>query len=97
MASLQKTRQAEQDLIEIWRYTFEKWGETQADAYLRKIEACFEKIGKGTAPLKLLPDNVRYIRCEHHFIFLLMDSKPIVIALLHEKMDMLARLKKRLG
>ena len=97
MSSIQKTCQAEEDLIAIWRYTAVKWGETQADKYIRKIEACFEKIGQGSALLRTLTENVQFIRCEHHYIFILTGKKPIVIAILHEKMDFLARLKKRLN
>ena len=96
MPTLQKTRQVEQDLVEIWLYTAEKWGETQADKYLHKIEACFEKISRGSALLKPLVKNVQFIRCEHHDIFLLAGKKPVVIAVLHEKMDILTRLRKRL-
>ncbi len=96
MADLQKTIQVEQDLIDIWRYTDEKWGEAQADKYLFKLEACFKKISRGEVVLKNLTEKIQYIRCEHHYIFLLATKKPIVIAVLHEKMDMLMRLKKRL-
>ena len=96
MSDMQKTKQVEQDLVGIWLYTAEKWGEIQADAYLRKIEKCFEKISRGRLPLRWLVEDVGFVRCEHHFIFLLVVEKPIVIAVLHEKMDMLARLKKRL-
>ncbi len=97
MADLQKTLEAEQDLIEIWRYTTDKWGEAQANKYLHKIESCFEKISQGIATLKILTENIQFIRCEHHYIFVHTAKKPIVIAVLHEKMDILTRLKKRLG
>ena len=97
MVVLQKTRQVEQDLIDIWLYTADRWGEEQADKYLRKIELCFQKINRGSALLKPLANDVQFIRCEHHYIFVLMTKKPIVIAILHEKMDMLIRLKQRLS
>jgi toxin ParE1/3/4 len=97
MTDLQKTRQAEQDLIEVWQYTADKWGETQADKYLHKIETCLGRIARGSALLKTLSADVRFIRCEHHYIFLLAGKKPIVIAVLHEQMDLLTRIKKRLG
>jgi len=29
---------AEQDLIDIWLYTFSEWGESQADKYLDEID-----------------------------------------------------------
>lgn len=30
---------AEEDLMAIWRYSFEEWGESQADKYLDGINA----------------------------------------------------------
>lgn len=97
MPGLAKTRLVEQDLVDIWLYTADKWGEAQADKYLHTLESCFEKIGHGHARLRPLDSDIFFVRCEHHYIFVLADKKPIVIAVLHEKMDMLARLKKRLG
>ncbi|MDR3450619.1 MAG: type II toxin-antitoxin system RelE/ParE family toxin [Alphaproteobacteria bacterium] len=96
MAALRKTRQVEQDLIDIWLYTAEKWGEAQADKYLRALETRFEEISRGAVPLKILAEAIRYVRCEHHFIFVLAGKKPVVVTVLHEKMDLLTRLKKRL-
>ena len=31
--------QVDQDLIEIWLYTFKEWGEQQADKYLDDLDA----------------------------------------------------------
>jgi toxin ParE1/3/4 len=41
----------ERDLREIWRYTFENWGERQADIYLRKIDAAIQTLRGGSAAL----------------------------------------------
>jgi toxin ParE1/3/4 len=87
-------------LIGIWNYTFDKWGTTQADHYLRTLEAGFIKIAKKEAaeksPLPSYP-TLRSVYCEHHYIFFLKVDKPIILAILHEKMDFIRRLKKRLG
>jgi toxin ParE1/3/4 len=91
-----KTPRAEQDLLEIWLYTYDYWGSVQADKYLAKIEKCFENICTKKARLKILIEDVYYIRCEHHYILILMEDKPAMIAVLHEKMDLMARLKDRL-
>jgi len=97
MGGILKTPQVEQDLIEIWLYTAERWGEAQADAYLRKIEKGFASIKAGRALLRKLADPVHFVRCEHHIIFVLTEGDPMVIAVLHEKMDLVARLRERLG
>ena len=38
MPQVFKQALAEQDLVEIWLYTFNEWGEKQADKYL---ESCY--------------------------------------------------------
>jgi plasmid stabilization system protein ParE len=96
MAVLLKTSEVDQDLIDIWHYTSDQSGVAQADKYLRKIDASFEKIKQGRARLKTLADKVRFIRYEHHYIFIYTDKTPVVIVVLHEKRDVVARLGKSL-
>ena len=94
------TSGAEKDLIAIWNYTFDTWGESQADHYIEKIEASFANIAKRDSvfnrPLPSYP-GVRSVHCEHHYIFFLNTDKPVIFAILHEKMDLLLRLKKFLS
>jgi toxin ParE1/3/4 len=93
------TSHAEADLLEIWRYTAKTWGRAQADRYFSSIEDCFKNIAAGKAvskkPLAAHP-KLKCARCEHHYVFFLTGDKPIILAILHEKMDFIARLKKRL-
>lgn len=35
---------AESDLIDIWRYSFEQWGELQADKYLDELDSAIRKL-----------------------------------------------------
>jgi toxin ParE1/3/4 len=97
--SYQKAALVDADLIGIWTYTANNFGEIQADKYLRLLEKGFQKIGKGDTegkqPLPKSPD-VRVIRCEHHYIFFLKRTPPLILAVLHERMDLIARLKNRL-
>lgn len=99
MASYELTPAAEEDLREIWRYTHETWGLNQAEAYFDRIEACCQAAGDGRLRSKFfreLPEDVRMARCEHHYIVWLAGERPIVIAVLHERMDFLRRLRDRL-
>src|SRR2546429_1743243 len=100
MMGYKLTEQAKEDLIEIWNYSADMWGEVQADRYLRKLESGFERIARGELVSKRpLPtfENVRSVRCEHHYVFFLSSSPPIILAVLHEKMDFISRLKNRLS
>ncbi|MBI1220956.1 MAG: type II toxin-antitoxin system RelE/ParE family toxin [Rhodobacteraceae bacterium] len=99
MKTYDLTLAAEEDLRDIWRYTYETWGLDQAETYFDQIEACCEAVGDGRAPsrsFKELPDDVRVHRCEHHDIVWLAGERPIIIAILHERMDFVRRLKDRL-
>jgi toxin ParE1/3/4 len=84
-------------LGEIWDYTVEKWGEEQADTYLRALAAAIRSIPTcrhtwRSPREKRLPD-VFFIKSGHHFIFFKeIPEKIAVISILHENMDMLSRL-----
>jgi toxin ParE1/3/4 len=43
-----------------------------------------------------LPAEARIFRCEHHYIVWLAEERPIIIAILHERMDVVQRLRDRL-
>lgn len=99
MQSYDLTLAAEKDLRDIWRYTYETWGFEQAETYFDRIEACCEAIGDRNAQSKTpdgLPDGIRIHRCEHHYIVWLDEDRPIVVAILHERMDLVRWLKDRL-
>ena len=92
---------AERDLAGIVSYSAENWGERQARAYTKKLHGGIQKIALGKHPYKdlghLYP-NLRVGRCEHHYIFCLpqQDAPVLIIAILHERMDLIERLKRRL-
>ena len=99
MPSHDLTLAAEEDLRGIWRYTYEMWGFNQAETYFRQIEACCEAVGNRCARWKTLdglPDGVRIHRCGHHYVVWLDEERPIIIAILHKRMDFVRRLKDRL-
>ena len=95
------TPAAEADLREIARYTRRQWGEAQSLRYGRTLASCFERIAAGEAVRRSFSDHFPELlatRCEHHFIFYLHPEgrKPEIIAVLHERMDLIARLRDRL-
>jgi len=99
MASYDLTLAAEEDLRDIWRYTLETWGPEQADTYLDRLGDCLDEIGSRRAPrrsLPQLPDELCIHRCQRHYIFWLEIDRPIIIAVLHVKMDVVQRLADRI-
>ncbi|MDD3181903.1 MAG: type II toxin-antitoxin system RelE/ParE family toxin [Alphaproteobacteria bacterium] len=91
---------AKTDLADIARYTADKWGKKQALKYASLLDQWFQKIAEGKDISKaILPHNesVRVCRCEHHYVFYLRQEKgQVILAVLHEKMDLIERLKERL-
>jgi plasmid stabilization system protein ParE len=95
------TPSAKADIRSIWLYTVETWGEEQADRYIEALDARFVEIAAGKAFSRTFSDTypqVRVTRCEHHYIFHLSQQRkrPRIIAILHERMDLLTRLQERL-
>ena len=95
------TPAAAADLRSIARHTLRQWGARQQRRYAGQLEACCHAIGDRTAVSRSFSDrnpHVQVVHCRHHYIFYLRPSgrTPLVIAVLHERMDLPARLKGRL-
>lgn len=95
------TRQAEAELREIVRYTTREWGAAQARAYSRQIDAVASALAAGQSVFKdwgdLLP-GLRMQAAGSHYVFCLHrpGQAALVLAILHERMDLMTRLKDRL-
>ncbi|WP_375565777.1 type II toxin-antitoxin system RelE/ParE family toxin [Oceaniradius stylonematis] len=100
MAGYLFTPGAREDLADIWLHTEEAWGEDQADRYVEALFDCCARISAGTARGRLVPgaEGIHCHRCQHHVIFFLRgdDEAIIIIALFHERMDLMRRLAGRL-
>jgi toxin ParE1/3/4 len=63
---------AEADIIDIWLYTFDKWGEAQADRYLKTLDIQMTKslshplLSQSRDPLRL---GYRSIQIERRLVF----------------------------
>ncbi len=93
---------AQEDIKEIARYTMSRWGEEQSIRYAKSLEKCFCEITDKTVSSKNFSNNFPEILvtwCQKHYVFYIYPAGklPLIIAVLHERMDMLARLKRRLG
>jgi plasmid stabilization system protein ParE len=89
---------AESRLIEIWDYTFKTWGEDQADAYIRRLVGAIHALDAKRSRWRRVSDKTGlwFFRHEHHFIFFRELSGGVVgvITVLHESMDIPARIKE---
>jgi toxin ParE1/3/4 len=96
------TRAAEADLRDIAHYTLRQWGKLQQQRYAGLLEACFQGIAHNTVISRTFSERyprVRFTRCEQHYVFYILPEgqKPRILAVLHERMDFLARLADRLA
>ncbi len=89
------------DLRDITRYTVANWGEAQCRIYIADLEKAAEAVAKGEGVFKdmssLLP-GLRMASCGKHSIFCMPQTgaPSVILAILHERMDLMARLKSRL-
>ncbi|HYG36837.1 MAG TPA: type II toxin-antitoxin system RelE/ParE family toxin [Clostridia bacterium] len=102
MPNYELTESAEEDLKNIAVYTISKWGPKQAVRYGALFDAHFESIGSGKARTRIFLQHrpeLRVSRVEHHYVFHLEREKqcPLILAVFHESMDLMARLRDRLG
>ena len=93
---------AEADVRSIIRYTGKQWGVAQVRRYMASLEKGIALIALGQGTFKdmsALYPALRMAHCRHHYIFCLPreNAPPLIVAILHERMDLMVRLKERLG
>jgi len=82
---------AQQDIKNIWRYSFEHWGQRQADTYYDELKKGMEmilenpKIGIACDDIR---QGYRQYHIKHHLVFYRLPPTYIhVVRVLGEKMD----------
>lgn len=101
MYTYQLSALAAEDLDEILQYTFERFGRKQMLKYSNQLAACLDEISKDDGLYKKIEIEkytVRSLRCQKHYLFGLEreDKSLLIIAILHEKMELIRRLRNRL-
>jgi len=91
MPNYRLTPAAKSDLLEIWNYTVEIWGEKQAEKYLLDIEVKLEQLAVnpklGRQRTEISPGYYSF-PVGKHIIFYLHSGKHIdIIGILHGRMD----------
>jgi len=88
---------ADDDLVEIYLYTFERWSLDQADLYTARIMQTCERIAAGTVKGKPIPEfGGRYLKAPvgSHFIVCRRDADLLtVVRILHQRMDIASHLE----
>ncbi len=89
--ALVKDRAAENDLIEIWIYSYERWGEEQADRYLSLIERTLLRLAEDPSSGRMreaLRTGYWSVSVERHVVFYTFTESELRIRrVLHRVMD----------
>ena len=96
------TAAAEADVRGIIRYTRAHWGDAQTRRYMEKLERGIKRLAAGQGVFKdmrALYPALRMALCEHHYVFCLSreGAPALIVAIFHERMDLMVRLADRLG
>ena len=94
---------ADEQQTNIWIYTYQHWGEQQADKYIDELHEKLSQVALNFSLVKDLPDSInkeiKYIHYGRHYIFLKkaaanLSEKLQVLAILHDSMDIPFHLHK---
>ena len=95
------SERADEDYDGIMQYTLDNFGEKQMVKYSDQLIACLNTISDDKAIYKKIENEGRVIRslhCQKHYIFGLerKNNPLLIIAIFHERMNLLEQLKNRL-
>ncbi|MGY0342207.1 type II toxin-antitoxin system RelE/ParE family toxin [Xylella fastidiosa] len=95
------TEAAESDLRGIVRYTRKQWGNAQVRHYIATLERGIASLAEGRSAfndMSSLFPALRMGRYEHHYVFCLPreEAPALIVAIFHERMDLMTRLADRL-
>jgi len=101
MKNYRLTKDAENDLREVARYTLKRWGPAMLQEYRGGLKKTFEAIGNDDVAGHEFSGNFPELlvtKFRHHFIFYLTEGMeaPAIIGVIHERRDIVRRLTERL-
>lgn len=91
MHRIHKQARAERDLTDIWLYTYEEWGEAQANKYFDELDAGIRRLAENPELGKrcdYIRAGYRSLRVGHHLVYYTVTPSIIrIVRVLHERMD----------
>ena len=87
----------EQDLVNIWLYTFNEWGEKQANKYLDDLDRAIKLLAEQPLISRMRTELDPPVRLHHHgnnlIVYLAGDDGISIVRILHESMVVDGHLK----
>ena len=97
MPRIVKQALVDQDLIEIWLYTLNEWGERQADKYLDDLDGAIHLLAEQPLQCPSRSEFSPPVRIHHHahhlIVYLVMGDGINIVRVLHERMDVDSQLE----
>ncbi len=99
MSAIRIHEGASHRLDDIYRYTWERWGDEQADEYITGLFAAFDKIATRGVTSKPIPAEFEvdgfFFRYERHFVYWrhLSNGDIGIVTTLHERMHQIGRFR----
>jgi toxin ParE1/3/4 len=82
---------AQADIDEIWNFTADRWGDAQAERYIRDIRRAIETAARNPRRCRacddVRPGYWKYPAGTHMIFFRLIDGGIDVVRILHQSMD----------
>lgn len=82
---------ARQDLVDIWKYSSVRWGERQAETYIRRLNETFERLATGLIVGRRIDDvRLGYLkyRIKSHTLYFKLDEHGLfIVRVLHNRRD----------
>jgi toxin ParE1/3/4 len=103
MTAFRVQRAAGHRLDEIYVYSRDRWGEAQAELYIKGMFARFAAIAAREFPWRAIPAEFEVsgfvCKYERHYIYwkILADGTVAVVTILHERMHQIERFRDDLG
>ena len=90
------TKDAESDLREVARYTLGEWGSSHFKVYRAGLNKAFVDLAENKLAGK--SPRLRVKKYRYHYIFYLFntDQKAVIVGVIHEKRDIVSRLRERI-
>jgi toxin ParE1/3/4 len=96
MMVVNTSARAEQDLLDIWLYTFRAWGVVQADRYLDELDQGIRLLSEnpnlGSDYGQICVGHRRFSINYHRVFYRFVDDTLEIVRVLHESMDIDAHL-----
>lgn len=101
MRAYELSKDTEEDLREVARYTLATWGRDQLNEYRQGLKEVFDAIGHQAIVARKFSKNypqLRVTKYRYHYIFFIAEGveKPIIIGVIHERRDIVNQLEERL-